>query len=68
MKNNLNELKATLEEIRKSNYPDIPAEVIDEIVDVQNQYKDDPPKRQTETQKIILKYANNIQPDEGGKA
>lgn len=65
MKNNLDELRATLEEIRKSEYPDIPKEVIDEIVDVQSQNQDNPGKRQSETQKVIMKYANKLTADGG---
>lgn len=64
IKNNLEELRATLENIRTTNYPDIPPEVISEIVDVQHEYQDDPTKRQNETRKVILKYADLIKSDE----
>ena len=37
MKNNLDELRSTLESIRAAKYPDIPADVISAIIDVQNQ-------------------------------
>lgn len=63
MKNNLDELRSTLESIRAEKYPDIPAEVINAIVDVQNQNQDNPAKRQSETQKIIIQYANMIKAD-----
>lgn len=62
MKNNLEELKRTLETIRAKNYPNIPKEVIEEIVDIQFQNQDNLGKRQTETQKAITKYANMITP------
>lgn len=65
MKNNLEELRNTLEEIRVSEYPSIPKEVIDEIVDIQFQNQDNPGKRQSETQKIIMKYANQLSNDGG---
>ena len=46
MKNNLDELRSTLESIRAAKYPDIPADVISAINDVQNQNQDKP--KQTE--------------------
>ena len=64
-KNNLNELKATLESIREADHPEIPSEVISEIIDIQQEYQDNPTKRQSETRKIILKYANNIKSEVG---
>ena len=65
-KNNLEELRTTLESIREKEHPDIPAEVISEIVNIQNEFQDDPTKRQNETYKVILKYANQIKAEEGG--
>ena len=65
MKNNLEELRSTLETIRAEKYPDIPAEVINAIIDIQNQNQDNPAKRQSETQKLIIQYANQIKPDGG---
>ena len=65
IKNNLDELQATLESIRQTKYPDIPSEVISEIIDVQHEYQDNPTKRQSETRKVILKYANQIRSEEG---
>ncbi len=62
IKNNLKELEATLETIRLEEYPDIPSEIISEIVAIQHEYQDNPSKRQSETYKTILKYANQIQP------
>lgn len=60
MKNNLDELRNTLESIRKEKYPDIPAELISAIITIQNQNQDNPAKRQGETQKLIIQYANQI--------
>jgi len=65
-KNNLEELRTTLESIRQKEHPEIPSEVISEIVNIQNEYQDDPTKRQNETYKVILRYANMIKPEEGG--
>lgn len=60
MKNSMADLKATLERIRKEKYPDIPPEVIDEIVDVQSENQDDPATRYAKTKKIIDSYAKKI--------
>lgn len=65
MKNNLDELRATLESIRAEKFPNIPADVISEIIDVQNQNQDNPEKRQNETLKLIIQYANQIRADGG---
>ncbi len=65
MKNNLDELRATLEEIRVAKYPDIPAEVISAIIDIQHQNQDNPAKRQSDTQKLIVKFASQIESDGG---
>ncbi len=67
MKNNLTELRKTLEKIRSEQYPDIPEDVINEIIDIQYKYQDNPSKRQNETQKIIIKYANQIPADGGNE-
>ena len=65
MKNNLEELRNTLESIRASEYPNVSKEVIDEIVNIQFQNQDNPGKRQSETQKTIIKYANMLTADGG---
>lgn len=65
MKNNLDELRSTLESIRAAKYPEIPAEVISAIIDVQNQNQNDPTRRQRETQKLIIQYSNQIKADGG---
>ena len=66
-KNNLDELLNTLEEIRSLKYPDVPADVISMIIDIQYKYQDNPAKRQSETQRIITNYANQIKSSEGEK-
>lgn len=65
MKNSLNELLVTLEEIRVTQFPDIPPEVIIEIVNAQVNNQDNPGIRQSETQKIITQYANLITSEDG---
>jgi len=60
MKNNLEELKATLESIRSEKYPHIPQELINEIINIQHENKDNDVKRERETKKAIKKYANQI--------
>ena len=64
MKNNLEELMKTLETIRKEKYPEIPEEVIREIVEIQFKNQDNPTKRQGDTQRVILKYADQIKGEE----
>lgn len=66
MKNSLDELKATLERIRKEKYPSIPTSVIDEIVEVQMANQDNPAKRQAETIKVIDHFAALIKSEESG--
>lgn len=65
MKNSLSELLSTLEEIRAAKFPDIPPEIISEIIQVQMNNQDNPGNRQNETQKIVMKYANQITSEEG---
>lgn len=67
MKNNLDELRSTLESIRAAKYPEIPAEVISAIIEVQNQNQNDPTRRQRETQKMIIQYSNQIKADGGNE-
>lgn len=66
MKNSLDDLKATLERIRKEKYPAIPSAVIEEIVSVQMANQDNPAKRQAETIKVIDRYAARIKSEESG--
>lgn len=68
MKNSLEELKETLERIRKEKYPHIPASVIEEIVDAQMANQDNPTKRNAETMKIIDRYAAMIKGEESSGA
>lgn len=65
MKDNLSELKATLEEIRKKEYPDIPQEVIEKIITEQFKHQDNPGKRQSETLRVITEFANKLSSTEG---
>lgn len=65
MKNSLNELKETLEAIRLEKYPEIPRDLIDEIVDVQNGLQDDIGKRQKATKAAIDKYTALLKPKGG---
>lgn len=65
MKDNLSELKATLEEIRKKEYPDIPQEVIEKIITEQFNHQDNPGKRQSETLRVITEFANKLSSTEG---
>ena len=67
MKNNLDDLRATLEAIRAEKYPFIPATVVNEIIDIQYNNREDATKRKNDTIKTILKYASEIKP-EGGNA
>ena len=66
MKNSLDDLKATLERIRKEKYPSVPADLVEEIVSVQMANQDNPAKRQSETIKVIDRYAALIKSEEGG--
>lgn len=65
MKDNLSELKVTLEEIRKKEYPDIPQEVIEKIITEQFKHQDNPGKRQSETLRVITEFANKLSSTEG---
>lgn len=56
IRNSLNDLKRTLEDIRQEKHPEIPAEVIERIVEVQANNQDNATKRQAETEKIIDEY------------
>lgn len=64
MKNSLDELLATLEKIRSEQFPDVPAELLKEIVEIENEYQDKPGQRQSETIKLIMKFADSISVEE----
>ena len=60
MRNSLDDIKRTLEKIRKEKYPDIPKEIIEKIVMVQAENQDNASKRQTETERVIDDYLQGI--------
>ena len=60
MKNSLDDLKSTLEAIRREKYPNIPSDVIERIVEVQAGNQDNAAKRQAETERIIDEYVRSI--------
>jgi hypothetical protein len=57
---NLNELLAVLEEIRSSEYPDVPKELIEKIAMSQYDNQDDRNKARSETMRILAEYINGI--------
>ena len=60
-RNNLDELLRVLELIRAEKYPDIPAEVIREIVNAQydNQAENDRRHRRLQTTQIVMQFLNS---------
>lgn len=60
MRNSLDDLKMTLETIRREKHPEIPAEVIEKIIVVQAENQDNASKRQSETEKIIDEYVRSL--------
>ena len=67
MRNSLDDLKRTLEAIRKERHPEIPAAVIEKIVEAQAENQDNASKRQAETERIIDEYVRTINRG-GGKS
>ncbi len=65
MKNSLDELKETLERIRLEKYPSVPKELITEIIEAQYENQDNPARRESETQRIIYKYASELTVEDG---
>ena len=57
---NLTELLAVLEEIRATEYPDVPKELIERIAVSQFDNQDDRNKARTETMRVIAEYINKI--------
>lgn len=57
---NLNELLAVLEEIRSSDYPDVPKELIEKIAMSQYDNQDDRNKARPETMRILADYVNRV--------
>lgn len=56
----LDELIEVLEEIRSSEYPDVPKELIQKIAAAQYENQDDRPKARNETIRIVAEYVNKI--------
>ena len=59
MRSNLNELLSVLEEIRASKYPEIPAEVIEQIVLAQYENQDNRVQGRSQTMKIVSDFLDN---------
>ena len=60
MKNSLDDLKSTLEAIRREKHPDINSDVIERIVEAQAGNQDNAVKRQAETERIIDEFVRSI--------
>ena len=68
MRSNLKELLSVLEEIRSTEYPDIPPEVIESIVVAQYENQDNRIQARNQTMNIIARFLSNAtSDDEGGK-
>lgn len=59
-KQNLNELLKALEEIRSSEYPDVPKDLIEKIAISQYNYQDDRNKARSATMEILAQYIKII--------
>lgn len=57
---NLDELMEVLEEIRSSEYSDVPKELIEKIAAAQYENQDDQNKARNETIRIVAEYVNKI--------
>lgn len=60
MRQNLNELMTVLEEIRSTEYPDVPKEMIERIALAQYDNQDDRNKAKNETMQVITEFINQI--------
>ncbi len=68
MRSNLKELLSVLEEIRSTEYPDIPPEVIESIVVAQYENQDNRIQARNQTMNIIARFLSNATSDDvGGK-
>lgn len=67
MKNSLDDLKSTLEAIRREKHPDIPTDVIERIVEAQTGNQDNAAKRQAETERIIDEFVHSINREEASQ-
>lgn len=59
-RNSLDELIEVLEDIRSSEYPDVPKELIQKIAVTQYENQDDRNKARNETMRIVAEYVNKI--------
>ncbi len=57
---NLSELLKVLEEIRVSDFPDVPKEMIVRIAEAQYNNQDDRNRARTETTKVVADFVNKI--------
>lgn len=64
-RSNLNELISVLESIRATEYPDIPPEVIEKIVQAQYDNQDNRGMARTKTMRIISEFMNSVTSDGG---
>ena len=53
---NKESLQRILEDIRREKYPDIPAELVEKIVEIQSQDADNQPRTNKAIKEEILKY------------
>ena len=65
MRSNLKELLSVLEEIRASEYPDIPSEVIEQIVIAQFDNQDNRVQARSRTMKIVSDFLNTASASSG---
>ena len=63
-RSNLDELLDVLENIRKEQYPHIPAQVIRDIVIAQYDNQDNRLEARTETTKVVNSFLNSIKSEE----
>lgn len=63
MRSNLKELLAVLEDIRAKEYPEIPSEVIEMIVNTQYENQDDRARGRNKTSQIITDFLNKATSD-----
>ena len=64
-RSNLDELLQVLEQIRQEKYPDIPADVLREIVFAQFECSDSRIEARTKTQRIVAEFINRHISDKG---
>lgn len=60
MNNNLNELMSALEEIRSTDYPEVPKELLEKILSVEYENQDNRAEAQTKTIKLLDDYLDKL--------